>query len=189
MGFASRGVTSAEILAAIIDDATRFSGANIDAAISSRSTPAEITAAVTAVLTPVFRWDVINDLFKSIQGTWEVKSTASYFLGSSLRNDTGVAVDDNVSLGVFYVPVNGTYTVHLLHMVDTGFGKLHFLIDTVDVAEIDGYAGTGDYNVLSSVSLGTLTAGIRTLRIVISDKNASSSDYGAAIHAVVIMKT
>lgn len=29
MGFASRGVTSAEILAAIIDDSTRFSGADI----------------------------------------------------------------------------------------------------------------------------------------------------------------
>lgn len=44
---------------AILDDATRFSGANIDAAISSRATPADITASQAVIIAAI---GALNDL-------------------------------------------------------------------------------------------------------------------------------
>ena len=180
MGFASRGITSADILTAITDDDTRFSGANIDVAISSR-----------AVSKPTINyvWNVFDQSFLGMVGTWATTDGATYWLGRYLHNNTGTAINDQVAIGAFCIDVAGTYTLYMLSGDNTNHGICHFLINTVDSGQLDFYDAGGHPAVLKSVSLGALTVGVKTLSVKMASKNGSSSDYRASFQLIAIMKT
>lgn len=191
MGYSGLGLTAAEVLAEInkyltnstnkITDARALNLDNLDAAISSLVSPLNY---------PIFSWNcLVAENYQSKAGTWAIDDNVVFWIGSKLTNTAASAVNDEIAIGSFYVPEATGYTLHLLHIANTVYGKAHFLINGVDEAEIDLYAGSQTLNNISSVSLGTLTVGQKIISIKISDKNASSSGYDADLYAVVIVKT
>lgn len=178
MGFASRGITSANVLAAIVDDATRFSGADI----------ATIEAKYRQSLA-LFDWIAVPDAnWKARTGTWADASDGGRYPGNSLGNDGSKAQNDNVSIGVFYLTESLDCTAQLLYQRGTDCGIAHIMLNDVDKGQIDMY-GAGSANELDSVGIGTLAAGLYVVTIKIATKNGSATAYNAILSAFSIAKT
>jgi hypothetical protein len=69
----------------------------------------------------------------------------------------------------------GTYDFNFLTLKSTDLGKYHLLIDGSDVETIDGY-GSLSYLIMN-FSGHAIISGIHTIKLKMSDKNASSSSY------------
>ena len=69
----------------------------------------------------------------------------------------------------------GTYDFGFLSFKNTDRGKYHLLIDGNDVENIDGY-GSVAFTIMN-FSGHAITSGVHTIKLKMSDKNASSSAY------------
>jgi len=170
---------AAEVLAAITDDDTRFSGADIAAIL-----------AASGVAAPVLKFmATMTDVdYNGRVGTWAVVSdTAAVWLGGQLHNSPG-SVNDEVGIGQFYVPASGDYTVYSLTKKGADQGIIHAFINGVDLGTYDTYNGSITYNNLGSISLGTLTSGLKALSLKIATKNGSSSGYNVFICSLLVMR-
>lgn len=140
---------------------------------------------------PLFKWDVQQNTFLAIAGTWTKElSAANYDIGSVCTNmAVAPGVNDKLGLGCVFIPKDGTYEVRLIGITGTNYGNVHVLLKGVDKATIDMYATPIAYNVPKTVTLGALIRGLYTVSLIISDKNASSSDYLSAFQTISINKT
>ncbi|MBA7496536.1 hypothetical protein ES702_07145 [subsurface metagenome] len=137
------------------------------------------------VLNLIFTQTDVN--YRTITGHWNVlNNSASHTLCNLSNIDAGQ--NQAAYIGSFYVPISGTYTFYFLGYKRNDMGILHILVNGSDVAEIDCYNSTTLANSYLSVSLGTLTPGLKVVVLKVSDKNASSSSYGMIIHALSIMR-
>jgi len=128
-----------------------------------------------------------TDSFAEVSGTWIFGGNAGFWNFNYLYVAVP-AVNDEVSLGNFYVKVAGIYTIHILAAKRNDMGKAHFIINGVDVGTIDLYdAAAGKDNELLSVSTGALTVGLKQLRLKLSDKNGASSDYAIRLQGIFIV--
>jgi len=170
---------AAEVLAAITDDDTRFSGADI----------AAILAACGAAA-PLINFMVTQDDvgYNGRVGTWATGASPTSWVGRVLSNTTGVAQNDELSVGQFYVPASGDYTAYLLYIKDSDAGIAHAMVNDVDKGTEDMYNGSSLPNQLGNISLGTLTAGLYNFSIKAASKNGSSSNYILYINAAVVVK-
>lgn len=161
MGFASRGITSADIL-----------------------------TAVKPIEKPVWLLDVRKaDCFKGMVGTWAISVfSANYFTGFNLNNEGTNTQNDEAFVGLFNVVEAAEYKFICLCLNATSGGEIHVLINGVDKGHVDTYAGATAYNEFEEVSLGSLTTGLKVLTLKISDKNASSSGYAIRIQAASIAR-
>jgi hypothetical protein len=192
MGFASRGIQAAQVLTEVdtgiakvltnttnkVTDARALNLDNLDTAISTIP---------TSLNYPVFHWQAIKNQFGALAGTWAQNIGASHGSGATVYNDATRTVDDAVGLGSFFIPETATYTLYLVHQTDSTYGKAHFMLNGVDEGEIDCYGATAN-NVLSSVTLGSLTAGQYYISLKTPDKHASATAYKISIQSVMIVK-
>jgi hypothetical protein len=87
------------------------------------------------------------------------------------------------------VPEAGEYTIVMIGRENTDHGIAHVYINNVDVAQVDFYAGSSEYNAVKTETLGTLTKGYKWVKIAMDSKNASSSDYLLRLQHIFIYKS
>lgn len=122
----------------------------------------------------------------TVQGTWTYVMDANAFgnlnfvCSTSNQNDE---VDWKIAFNA------GTYTFRMAFRSLAGGGKAHILVDGVDVGSIDTYAAVSTYNNLGAITGATITTGVKTLSIKISDKNILSSSYGLQFATLMIERT
>lgn len=139
--------------------------------------------------TPSLTWDVVTHEWVATAGAWAEETSSSHWLGMNLNNDATPAIDDQVGIGSFRVPSSAAYTLVIMLTKASNNAILHFLVNGSDVAQIDSYAAGTSYNQIESISLGTLTAGLKILSIKAASKHGSSSDYRIKINAIQVAKT
>jgi hypothetical protein len=161
-----------------LTDARALSLDNLDMAISDLPTAVQ----------PVFIFDATKqNNFAAIAGTWARNASGAYNTGAILNSDTAAA-NDEVALGIVYLPETASYTAYAIRGTDTDQGIMHIHIDGVDEGQIDNYAASSP-NAAGSVSLGSLSAGAHTLSIMIDTKNGSSTGYGCRLSVFAIAKS
>lgn len=143
----------------------------------------------TSEVTPVLKWfAAMNSSFMALTGTWVVAAGATDQGGGHIVTSTNTQ-NDEVGFGSFLIKEAGNYTLYFIHGTNPGYAIAHFMLNGVDTAEIDCYTAGGVSNVHTSVSLGTLTAGDKTLSVKLVDKNASSSAFEMYFYSIIIVKT
>jgi len=121
------------------------------------------------------------------QGTWAFGSSASQALYFFYYNGLGVN-GDNISYNVYLAA--GTYTLRLLILTSTNSGILDVDIDSTEVASFDQYSSPSVYNVLNSqTGIVIASAGLKTLRLRVDGKNASSSGWVVRVTTISLWRT
>jgi len=123
-----------------------------------------------------------------IQGTWSWDYYASHWCANRFYNNAAAAVNDQIDFYVYLAA--GTYSFIFFCKNDTAAGKVHILIDTIDKGNVDLYAGSqleNQVETLADVVVGT--AGVKTISLKVSDKNASSSNYECDLNGFAIVRT
>lgn len=120
------------------------------------------------------------------QGTWTptVLSTTrfqTYLLSAS------AADGDNVSWKA-YLP-KGTWTLRLSYVRNTDKGIADIDIDDTEVVSLDCY-GVADADAeLSQTSISIATSGLKTIKLRVDGKHASSSGYAMGVAAIALWRT
>lgn len=104
-----------------------------------------------------------------------------------VRAISSSAVDDFITHTLDLQP--GTYTVDLWHNKGVDRGIYSVLIDNVVVGTIDGYAAAPTNGKDAVTGIQVKVGGRLTLALAMKTKNASSSAYRGAIHALAITRT
>lgn len=129
----------------------------------------------------------VDEGYQIIQGTWAVTAKATDWLGIFLKT-TSENQNDEIAIDGFLIPEEGVYTCHILCNTSSDEGIMHIYINGVDVAQIDLYSGGTVDNVALNASLGTLSAGIKLIRLKMETKNGSSSDYRVNLQTISIVR-
>ena len=121
-------------------------------------------------------------------------STYNYTTGAQGHNFyllSNLAQNAEITLSSKVILRPGTYSFYLLHRKNPNDGKAHLVIDGVDVGNIDQYvSGSSQYNFLGTITGITLAGNDpHTVKLVMSDKNASSSNYGGSITVAQLVRT
>ena len=92
-----------------------------------------------------------------------------------MRNASAGVQNDYLEYKVYLVP--GTYTLMLVHHKNTSGGIVDIQLDGASIGSIDFYASL-TWNVRTEITDIVITeAGLKTLKFLMSTKNASSSSY------------
>lgn len=201
-----RALTQAQVLASLTTDSIKWKGGDIDkklttlndlaqAGILNDATPfkggdiASILAGL-GVTAPFIKFMVTQDdvNYNGRVGTWATGVSPASWVGQVLSNSVGHAVNDEICFGQFYVPVSGDYTVYLIYIKDSNHGIAHAMVNDVDKGTLDMYNGGTLPNQLGSISLGTLSSGIKNLSFKVASKNGSSSGHILMFNAVIVVK-
>jgi len=122
----------------------------------------------------------------TVQGTWNYVMDANAF-GNLNFVCASATQNDEVNWKIAFNA--GTYTFRMAFRSLSGGGKAHILVDGVDIGSIDTYSASSTYNNLGAITGATITTGVKTLSIKISDKHASSSGYGLQFATLMIERT
>ena len=131
---------------------------------------------------------ILSPSYNSIgQGGWTLSASANFYLGWQLYNppaDNG----DNISYQVYLDA--GTYTLLFLCSTGTNMGIVDIDIDAAEVASFNCYSAGSVYNV-RKIQTGIVVgaAGLKTLKVRIDGKHASSTDYYTAYSYIVLWRT
>jgi len=140
--------------------------------------------------TVVFEWTVCEqNNWTLIVGNWVREANVVTWEYMDLGNTPGPAQNDAICIGHVFIPASGTYTIYIKGIRSTSAGNYHVLLNNSDVANINFYAGTLNANYIGSVSLGTLSAGLYTVVLKVSDNSPGSGNYDMVICSVKIVKT
>jgi hypothetical protein len=115
------------------------------------------------------------DAYNAIgQGDWGFTNNSSGRYGWYLSQTTP-ANGDNISFQAYLAA--GTYTIMLLHHKNTSGGIMKVDVDGVEVGSVDQYAAL-TWNVRAVVTgIAVATSGLKTIRLRMDGKNASSSGH------------
>lgn len=146
-----------------------------------------LTAALIAKLSKLDRLDKCFDWYPNsgfvvVTGTWALSDMVG------LEN-TSEAQGNEVMLGMFEVVEEADYTAHIATIKDSDKGIMSVRLDNSNDFDIDLYAVMGVTHSKQSVSLGTLTVGMHSVKLKCKDKNASSSSYKLSLIHLLITKT
>lgn len=121
------------------------------------------------------------------QGTWVLISEANCWGRHPLWNSSHTDGDElsyKVSL------VKGTYTVFLLAKTHTYNGILDIYIDAAEVASFDLYGNPSVNNVIYTDPNNVIASGgLKTLKLKVDGKHASSTDYYVILQSIVLWRT
>lgn len=175
MGYVAKSIDASTILAGLTTDSIKWKGADI----------------VAELELPVFKFCATDtsDNFQSRAGAGFARVVGSNHWTGAMLTNAVCAINDEVSLGIVYIPITGDYTVHTLAEIGSSHGIAHFMLNNVDKGTIDYYNGSQVYNDTDSVSLGTLTAGLYVFTIKMASKNGASADYYIQLTSLIIVKT
>lgn len=109
-----------------------------------------------------------------IQGTWVQTYTPAQIFSFVFKNNPA-AINDEIEYEIF--AETGIKTFELVCMVHTTAGILTIFIDDISQGTIDTYSATPTYSSFLTLSVTILHTGMHSLRIKVTDKNASSTDY------------
>ena len=131
----------------------------------------------TTVIFPQF-WD------SKPQGTWNFAVDANYlFNGYTVATADGDEIHYKTYLGA------GTYTLKILFTKWTANGIADFYIDAVEVASVDGYGALAYNQIDTTASIVVAASGVKTIKVIIDGKHASSSAHGFNLQAMIFYRT
>lgn len=119
---------------------------------------------------------------------WNTIAKATQFLFNGIKYNSPSAVNDEINWDV--VLGAGTWTVEVMHDAGTDRGIVEVALDGVAAGTIDGYAASAAQDVRTSIAAITVAeSGKKRLRLKITGKNASSSNYIFALQHVQLRRT
>lgn len=83
----------------------------------------------------------------------------------------------------------GTYTCYMTGMKDTDSGISDIYIDAAEVASFDWYNASATLATQSQASISVASDGVKTIKVIVDGKHASSSAYNVPFQMVVFVKT
>jgi hypothetical protein len=112
---------------------------------------------------------------KANAGTWiNSNGTTEAILHRYFLNSTSAQNDEYEWL--FYCEA-GNYRLHYHYGEGADRGKAHFLIDDIDIGNVDQYNGATWHFYMDSSITTVLTAGLHSFKLKATDKNPASSAY------------
>lgn len=122
--------------------------------------------------------------YSAESGTWQWTSVAGQRDGGCYYNKD----ESNGDYVEFQVPLaKKTYTIRLLHTEGTDHGRIYVKLEGVNQgAVIDLYNASLQVNQTTDRTLDCQEAGLRTIRIQVSDKNGASTSYKMQISSIAI---
>ncbi len=121
------------------------------------------------------------------QGSWLASASASRILGFIWLTST-LANGDNISYSVYLQA--GTYTFLTVHQRDSNGAQVNVELDGIQQQALQMYAGGLTHNVIVR-STGKVVAatGLKTIRVRVTGKHASSSNYGCFFNYIALWRT
>jgi hypothetical protein len=96
----------------------------------------------------------------------------------------GTTVQNANWFGRFFLQAASPYTMHVLGISNSSFGKMIWSVDNIVQGNTDFYSASAGFNFTSTLSVNVLTSGAHTLTGVVSTKNASSTGYAVQISKI-----
>lgn len=119
-------------------------------------------------------------------GTWAWAASASKQFGGAYENSSAASGDYVEWANVNAFAANAK--LKLLYTKSSNGGIVKILWGGSELGTLDTYAASPTYNNVSTVDLGTVTAGRGTLKLISDTKNASSSGYKISIQQVEVVQ-
>ena len=183
MYVSNAGVGSSVETAEIADGAITNAKINASAGIAySKLLGTDVTSGGGNIFVPLLAYSNIP------QGTWTYGTDSSDYFQMKIYNSTA-ADADAIEFQVWLA--KGTYTVVLHGEALSDSGILDIQIDGVEVASFDQYNGGayGHNKTWSQAAIAIATSGIKTLKVIVDGKHASSSSYTARISSIYLNRT
>lgn len=140
--------------------------------------------------TPGYTWMYLPWMgVKSSVGTWARVQSSSY-LGGGIWGGGTVTQNDEYTMDVWLDA--GTYKFCLVHYQDADRGITTIYLDGASVGTIDSYAAAagslaGTYSEVTGITVAT--AGVKTLKLAVPTKNASSTNYRMNHYSLAWIRT
>lgn len=133
------------------------------------------------VVLPHYSYDSV------VQGTWAIVVSTSQ-VGNGVLHNASQVNGDEVEFKCFLGA--GTYTLKLLGITASSRGITDIYIDDTEVASFDWYSATATYNVIKTqASISVASSGVKTIKLKLDGKNASSTHYYATITSMIFYRT
>jgi len=147
------------------------------------------TPTAAAVQDPVLVFSPTQDNvdYNPTAGTWATSTHGDTWANRKISN-TSNAQNDEISLGHFHVPSSGNYSVLILYYSNPDAGIAHAMVNGADEGTLDMYAAGAVANVIGTIDMGTLTAGLKHISLKAATKNGSSAGYILYINAVLVVR-
>lgn len=140
--------------------------------------------------TPGYTWMYLPWMgVKSSVGTWARVQSSSY-LGGGIWGGGAVTQNDEYTMDVWLDA--GTYKFCLVHYQDADRGITTIYLDGASQGTIDSYAASagslaGTYSEITGITVAT--AGVKTLKLAVPTKNASSTNYRMNHYSLAWIRT
>jgi len=134
--------------------------------------------------------NILIPTFSVVAGDWTEYMDGGEWSYYYLQNTTTPAINDAVSWKVYLAA--GTYTIYVIGMHGADRAKIGiFFNDEVDPrATIDWYNASSASNIRKSATgIVVGASGLVTLKIKVTDKNASSTNYYMGIEQIALVRT
>jgi len=141
----------------------------------------------------IFKWDTVKEgvdsHFHAMQGVFALQpASAVHKIGRALKCTSDLHHDE-IGLGSFFVPKDGTYEIFALVTTQNDFGDYDVKIDGAVCAGMDFYTAGLIRNSLFNVTLGALTKGLKTISLEAERQNIASIGFMCELQAILIIKT
>lgn len=121
------------------------------------------------------------------QGTWITAISAGIFFAAQFYS-SDVANGDNISYQVYLA--KGTYTLMFLCRQGPNMPIVDFDIDAGEVASFDLYhVNDTSENRRTQTAIGVATSGLKTLKLRVDGKHASSGGYWCFFQCIILWRT
>lgn len=117
---------------------------------------------------------------------WSTRNQTSSALGGGYLSSAGNQ-NDEVSWDIWLDA--GTYKFALIHVTNTNHGIYSVQLDAVEQGTIDGYSAGLTWNAYNEVTGIAVTAGLKTFKLKMATKNASSAGYGGHLMSCAWIRT
>lgn len=123
-------------------------------------------------------------------GDWAPSTPGSVTILENFTNAGGAGPADGQYLTWKLHLSAGTYTLRVIHGKDTNFGIADFYIDATEVASIDMYGAAATYmNVNNTTGIAVADSGVKTVKLLIDGKNASSAGFRIDANIIYLIRT
>lgn len=140
--------------------------------------------------TPGYTWEWIPWMGSKAHTGWDISNRqqgSGYLGGGRLRNDAGA---QNSYIECDTWQDTGTYKYAHIYNKNADEGTYSIRIDGVEKGTIDAYnAAASDNNYSEVTAITVATAGVKTFRLQMATKNASSSGYWAYVQSTKWIRT
>jgi len=162
----------------IADLITRTKGLNDihDDLASVDSDLATVDSVVDSILAnqkKYWHWHVLrSDEYRVVRGTWSLSTYTDQYLGCLLYNSSN-SFDDEIAIPCF-VPSTDARTLNVRCMTNIHSGIFRVYVDDQLQGTIDFYSSSTQYNVIKTISITPVRAGINVISLLAFDSNPSS---------------